>query len=84
MKFNEPEVLELGEARELIQETVVPADEEGPVFARTKLQGAIYAEVLELGEARELIQETDIPVDEEGPIFHRTKLQGAIYVSEEE
>lgn len=84
MKFNEPEVLELGEARELIQETAIPADEEGPVFARTKLDGAIYAEVLELGEARELIQETEVPVDEEGPIFHRTKLQGAIYVSEEE
>ena len=42
MKFNEPEVLELGEARELIQETSIPADEEGPVFARTKFEGAIY------------------------------------------
>jgi hypothetical protein len=42
MKFNEPEVLELGEARELIQETAVPFDEEGPIFDRTKLEGAIY------------------------------------------
>ena len=42
MNFNEPEVLELGEARELIQETLVPADEEGPIFDRTKLNGAIY------------------------------------------
>ena len=42
MNFNEPEVLELGEARELIQETAVPADEEGPIFDRTKLQSAIY------------------------------------------
>lgn len=43
MKFNEPEVVELGEARDLIQETIVPADEEGPIFARTQLEGAIYA-----------------------------------------
>ena len=42
MKFNEPEVLELGEAHELIQETIVPADEEGPAGFRTKLEGAIY------------------------------------------
>ena len=42
MKFHEPEMLELGEARELIQETIVPADEEGPVNDRTKLQVAIY------------------------------------------
>jgi hypothetical protein len=42
MNFNEPEVLELGEARELIQTTIWPADEEGPVGARTKLEGAIY------------------------------------------
>jgi hypothetical protein len=42
MKFNEPEVLELGEARELIQETVIPLDEEGPAGFRTKLDGAIY------------------------------------------
>jgi hypothetical protein len=42
MKFNEPEVLELGEARELIQETVIPADEEGLAGFRTKLDGAIY------------------------------------------
>lgn len=42
MNFNEPEVLELGEARELIQETLIPADEEGPVFDRTKLIRAIY------------------------------------------
>ena len=43
MNFNEPEVVELGEARDLIQETLIPSDEEGPVFARTKLEGAIYA-----------------------------------------
>ena len=42
MNFNEPEVLELGAARELIQETLIPADEEGPMGARTKLDGAIY------------------------------------------
>jgi len=42
MNFNEPEVLELGEAHELIQETIVPADEEGLMGARTKLAGAIY------------------------------------------
>ena len=42
MNFNEPEVLELGEARELIETTLIPADEEGPVFDRTKLIGAIY------------------------------------------
>lgn len=42
MNFNEPEVLELGEARELIQTTLIPADEEGPVFARTELVKAIY------------------------------------------
>lgn len=42
MKFNEPEVLELGEARELIQDTVIPLDEEGPAGARTKLDSAIY------------------------------------------
>ena len=42
MNFNEPEVLELGEARELIQETQMPGDDEGPIFARTKNQSAIY------------------------------------------
>lgn len=42
MNFNEPEVLELGEARELIQGGIYPGDEEGPAGARTKLEGAIY------------------------------------------
>ena len=42
MNFNEPEVVELGEARDLIQETIIPFDEEGPAGARTKLEGAIY------------------------------------------
>ena len=42
MTFNEPEVMELGEVRELIQETIVPGDEEGPVGARMKNFGAIY------------------------------------------
>jgi hypothetical protein len=42
MNFNEPEVLELGQAHELIQETIFPADEEGPMGARTKLDSAIY------------------------------------------
>jgi hypothetical protein len=42
MNFNEPEVLELGEARELIETTIIPLDEEGPDAARTKLGGAIY------------------------------------------
>ena len=42
MKFDEPEVLELGEAGDLIQETLIPADEEGPVGARTKNLSAIY------------------------------------------
>jgi len=42
MNFNEPEVLELGEAQELIQETILPADEEGPMGFRTKLVIAIY------------------------------------------
>ena len=42
MNFQEPEVMELGEARELIQETMIPDDEEGPVGFRTKLEGAIY------------------------------------------
>ena len=44
MNFNEPEVLELGEARELIQETLIPDDEEGPMGARTKLNWVIYSE----------------------------------------
>ena len=42
MNFNEPEVMELGEARELIQTTFIPLDEEGPVAARTKLEEPIY------------------------------------------
>ena len=42
MNFQEPEILELGEARELIQETMIPDDEEGPVGFRTKLESAIY------------------------------------------
>jgi hypothetical protein len=42
MNFNEPEVLELGEARDLIETTIIPLDEEGPDAARTKLGGAIY------------------------------------------
>ena len=42
MKFDEPEVVELGEAGDLIQETLIPADEEGPVGFRTKNQSAIY------------------------------------------
>jgi len=42
MNFNEPEVLTLGEASDLIQETLIPFDEEGPAGARTKLDSAIY------------------------------------------
>jgi hypothetical protein len=42
MNFQEPEVMELGEARELIQTWVMPGDEEGPVGARTRNDTAIY------------------------------------------
>jgi len=42
MNFQEPEVMELGEARELIQITFYPGDEEGPVGARMKNDSAIY------------------------------------------
>lgn len=42
MNFNEPEVLELGEARELIQTTIIPDDEEGPEGFRTRVLAAIY------------------------------------------
>ena len=42
MNFNEPEVVELGEARELIQETDIPLNQEGPAGNRTKLDAAIY------------------------------------------
>jgi hypothetical protein len=42
MNFSEPEVMELGEARELIQETNMPGDDEGPVGARTWSPSAIY------------------------------------------
>ena len=42
MNFQEPEVMELGEVRELIQETMIPDDEEGPAGFRTKLDSAIY------------------------------------------
>ena len=44
MKFNEPEVIELGAAHELIQETLVPDDEEGPAGARMKNVSAIYGD----------------------------------------
>ncbi|HEX5876448.1 MAG TPA: hypothetical protein VFY60_17500 [Pyrinomonadaceae bacterium] len=44
MNFQEPEVMELGEARELIQTTFYPGDEEGPEGFRMKNDGAIYAE----------------------------------------
>lgn len=42
MNFNEPEIVKLGEARELIQTTLIPLDEEGPEAARTKLAVAVY------------------------------------------
>lgn len=42
MKFNEPEVVELGAACELILETLIPDDEEGPTGARMKNESAIY------------------------------------------
>jgi hypothetical protein len=42
MKFHEPEVVELGEARDLIQESQFPGEDEGPVGARTKNIVAIY------------------------------------------
>lgn len=42
MNFQEPEVMELGEARELIQVLMVPDDEEGPVGFRTRNDTAIY------------------------------------------
>ena len=42
MNFHEPEVVELGEARSLIQETGFPGDEEGPVGARTRNVWAVY------------------------------------------
>ena len=44
MKFSEPEVMELGEARELIQETILSGDDEGPVGARMWSPSAIYVE----------------------------------------
>ena len=44
MKFNEPEVVELGAAYELIQETLIPDDEEGPAGARMKNFTAIYVD----------------------------------------
>ena len=44
MNFQEPEVMELGEARELIQTTFYPGDEEGPVGFRMKNESAIYLE----------------------------------------
>ncbi len=42
MNFQEPEVMELGEARELIQEIPVSGDEEGPVGFRMKNWEPIY------------------------------------------
>jgi hypothetical protein len=42
MNFQEPEVMELGEARELIQEIPVSGDEEGPVGFRMKNFEAVY------------------------------------------
>ena len=42
MNFQEPEVMELGEARELIQTSFYPGDEEGPVGARMKNESPIY------------------------------------------
>jgi hypothetical protein len=42
MNFKEPEVMELGEARELIQELPLPPEEEGPVGMRTRNAVAIY------------------------------------------
>ena len=42
MNFQEPEVMELGEARELIQTSFYPRDEEGPVGARMKNESPIY------------------------------------------
>jgi hypothetical protein len=44
MNFQEPEVMELGEARELIQTSFVPGDEEGPDAFRMKNNVAIYLE----------------------------------------
>ena len=42
MKFHEPEVVELGDARSLIQETGFPGDDEGPVGLRTRNPLAVY------------------------------------------
>ena len=42
MNFNEPEVLEIGEARELIQETLIPDAEESLMGQRTRNGVAIY------------------------------------------
>lgn len=42
MKFHEPEVVELGEARDLIQETPFQGEDEGPVGAKTRNVLAIY------------------------------------------
>jgi hypothetical protein len=42
MNFQEPEVMELGEAQELIQTTFYPGDEEGPVGFRMKNESPIY------------------------------------------
>jgi hypothetical protein len=42
MNFQEPEVMEIGEARELIQEIPVSGDQEGPVGFRMKNFEAIY------------------------------------------
>ena len=42
MNFQEPEVMELGEARELIQEIPFPGDAEGPVGQRMRNLEAIY------------------------------------------
>ena len=42
MNFHEPEVVELGEARSLIQELPMPGDDEGPVGQRSKSALAIY------------------------------------------
>lgn len=44
MNFQEPEVMELGEARELIELTFYPGDEEGPEGFKMRNSFAIYTE----------------------------------------
>ena len=44
MNFQEPEVMELGEAQELIQLTFYPGEEEGPEGFKMRNSFAIYVE----------------------------------------